>query len=145
MIRLGSLVLLSYILSVALCPKEFDLRMLFEKKMINYSLTRQNWFGTMTARKGDIKLLSFKSSVRLTAAGNVGQKSSAHMAHSVTAIWTLISFKWRQLKAKLAQYLCYNPDSGSSAFWTGFRLKGYLFCISAFSSKIIRHIMYNCT
>ena len=31
---------------------------------------------------------------------------------------------------------------GSSAFWTWFRLKGYWSWISAFSSKIIRHIMY---
>ena len=42
----------------------------------------------------------------------------------------------------MAQYFCYDPDLGSSAFWTGFRLKGYWSCISAFSSKIIRHIRY---
>ena len=41
----------------------------------------------------------------------------------------------------MAQYFCYDPDSGSSAFCTGFRLKGYWSCISAFPSKIIRHIM----
>ena len=42
----------------------------------------------------------------------------------------------------MAQYFCYNPDSWSSAFWSGFRLKRYWSCISDFSSKIIRHIMY---
>ena len=31
---------------------------------------------------------------------------------------------------------------GSLAFWTGFSLKGYWSCTSAFSSKIISHIMY---
>ena len=30
---------------------------------------------------------------------------------------------------------------GSSAFWTGFRVKGYWSCTSPFSSKIIRHII----
>ena len=37
-----------------------------------------------------LKLLSSKSNARSTAAGHVGQNSSAHVARSVAAIWTLI-------------------------------------------------------
>ena len=39
--------------------------------------------------------------LRSTAAGHVGQKSSAHVACSVAAIWSLIPFKWSQLQSKL--------------------------------------------
>ena len=40
-----------------------------------------------------VKLRSSKSSVRSTAAGHVGQNSSAHVARSFAAIETLIPFK----------------------------------------------------
>ena len=40
-----------------------------------------------------IKHISSKSSVRSTAAGHVGQNSSAHLARSVAAIWMLLLFK----------------------------------------------------
>ena len=44
-----------------------------------------------------VKLLSSKSSVQSTAAGHVGQKSSAHVGCRLAEIWTLIPFKWSQL------------------------------------------------
>ena len=40
-----------------------------------------------------LRLRSSKSSVRSTAAGHVGQNSSANVASSFAAIWTLILFK----------------------------------------------------
>ena len=38
--------------------------------------------------------------VQSTAAGHVGQNSSAHVARSFAAIWPLILFKWSQLYSK---------------------------------------------
>ena len=45
-----------------------------------------------------LKLRSSKSSSQSTAAGHVGENSSAHVARSVAVIWPLILFKWSQLK-----------------------------------------------
>ena len=44
------------------------------------------------------RLRSSRSSGQLTAAGHVGQNSSAHVARSQAAILTLITFKWSQLR-----------------------------------------------
>ena len=48
---------------------------------------------SVAANMGTIELLSSKSSARTTAAVHVGQNSSAHVARSVAAVWTLIPFK----------------------------------------------------
>ena len=44
------------------------------------------------------KLRSSMRSVQSVAAGHMRQNSSAHVVRSRAAIWTLISFKWSQLK-----------------------------------------------
>ena len=49
-----------------------------------------NYFNYHVIKKNSLKLLSSKSSARSIAAGHVGQNSSAQVAHSVAAIWTLI-------------------------------------------------------
>ena len=45
------------------------------------------------------RLRSSKSSVQTTAAGHVGQNSSAHVARSVAAVWPLLLFKWSQFNS----------------------------------------------
>ena len=45
----------------------------------------------------NFKLCSSKSSVQSTAAVQMGQNGSAHVARSLAAIWRLFLFKWSQL------------------------------------------------
>ena len=72
-----------------------------------------------------LRLRSSISSVQSAAAGNEGKNSSAHVVRSRAAIWTLISFKWSQLKALETGVwdfiaFCTNPKSAAFLYNSAF-------------------------
>ena len=76
-----------------------------------------------------VELLSSKSSVQSTAAGHVGQNSSAQVARSVAAIWTLLLLKWSKLsKESLLLFISRGQEVLDTFLIDKIRVRGVFSC-----------------